>query len=133
MALLHHAIIHYAAILAGVSPKGQYVVLGDDVVICNSQIADKYKEVISELKVQISEQKTHVSEEICEFAKRWYFRGKEISAFPLHSLSKNLGRYYLIQNSMSDAEAKGYKLSDERGSMIKLIQLTGKRSQAPRI
>lgn len=70
MALQHHCLVHYAALLVGESPKGKYVLLGDDIVISCSSIAKSYKKVMSELDVKISEQKTHVSTDICEFAKR---------------------------------------------------------------
>jgi hypothetical protein len=70
MSLQHHSLVHYAAILVGVNPSGQYVLLGDDIVIANDQIAESYKAVLSELKVPISSMKTHKSKDICEFAKR---------------------------------------------------------------
>jgi len=135
MALQHHIIINHAALLAGKTAKGKYVLLGDDVVIADDQIAEKYKQLLSDLDVPISMIKTHISKEICEFAKRWYFRGSEITAFPLHSMKNNLKRYYLLQNTIEDSRKKGYILSEkfERGCMIKLIQLTGKKQQASRI
>jgi len=136
MALQHHSIVHYAGLLVGVNPKGKYVLLGDDIVIADEQLANSYQTVMeSELRVSISKMKTHKSKEMCEFAKRWYFRGTEITAFPLHSLRKNLSRYYLLQNSIEDSRKKGYRLSEqsEQGSLVKLIQLTGKKSQALRI
>jgi hypothetical protein len=48
---------------------------------------------------------------------------------------KNIKRYYLLQNTIEDSERKGYiiKESIEPECMIKLISLTGKREQAPRI
>lgn len=70
MALQHHCLVHYAALLVGENPKGKYVLLGDDIVISCSSIAESYKNVMAELDVKISEQKTHVSNDICEFAKR---------------------------------------------------------------
>lgn len=135
MALQHHCLVHYAALLVGENPKGKYVLLGDDIVISCSSIAESYKNVMAELDVKISEQKTHVSNDICEFAKRWYYRGSEITAFPLHSLHTNMKRYYLLQNSIADSRKKGYILDDTNGKecMIELIKLTGKKSQAPRI
>jgi hypothetical protein len=136
MSLQHHAIVHYCALQAGVSPSGKYVVLGDDIVICDDLIAKQYQTVIKELGVQISPQKTHISKDICEFAKRWMFRGSEISAFPLHSIKNNLKRYYLLQNSIQDARGKGYLFCNEtheRVCIIKLMQLTAKKAQAPRL
>lgn len=119
----------------GVIPRGLYVVLGDDVVIANDQLAQSYTSVLKDLDVPISLMKTHKSKDICEFAKRWYYRGSEITAFPLHSLQNNLKRYYLLQNSIEDAQRKGYILSEEseRTCLIELIKLTGKKEQAPRI
>jgi len=135
MSLQHHSIVHYAAILVGVNPRGKYVLLGDDIVIADDQIAKSYQAVMSELKVPISLMKTHKSDDICEFAKRWYYKGSEITAFPLHSLKENLSRYYTLQNSIEDSRRKGYVLSEESEpeSMINLIKLTGKKSQALRI
>jgi len=134
MTLQHHAIVHYAALLCGENPRGNYVLLGDDIVIANDKIAKMYQEVIKELGVQISPQKTHISKDICEFAKRWFYLGSEITAFPLHSIQNNLKRYYLLENSLHDARAKGYNLSEEseRGCVIKLISLSGRKQQAVR-
>jgi hypothetical protein len=135
MSLQHHFLVVYAAFLAGVNPRGKYVLLGDDIVIADDQIAEKYQSVLRELDVPISMMKTHKSKDICEFAKRWYFQGHEITAFPLHSIKNNLKRYYLLQNSIEDGRKKGYILSEsvERECLIKLIQLTGKKEQALRI
>lgn len=135
MSLQHHCLVHYAAILVGVNPTGKYVLLGDDIVIADCKIAESYQAVMSELDVPISKMKTHKSKDICEFAKRWYFQGNEITAFPLHSIQNNLKRYYLLQNTMDDARKKGYILNEtvERERMIELIKLTGKKGQAPRI
>jgi hypothetical protein len=135
MALQHHCIITYAALLVGVNPSGKYVVLGDDVVIADTLIANSYIAVLKELDVPVSWMKSHVSKDICEFAKRWYYLGSEITAFPLHSIMSNWKRYYLLQNTLADARRKGYVLGEgnERGSVIKLIELFGKKGQAPRI
>lgn len=135
MAIQHHFIVAHAALLAGKSPSGKYVLLGDDIVIADEDIARHYQQLLTELDVPISQAKTHVSKHICEFAKRWYYKNQEVTAFPLHSIKNNLKRYYLLQNTMSDAEKKGYLLKDERVSecMIKLIQIGGKKQQASRL
>ena len=135
MALQHHSIVHYAAILEGINPKGKYVILGDDIVIADDQLARSYTAVLKDLDVPISKMKTHRSKDICEFAKRWYYQGSEITAYPLHSLKNNLKRYYLLQNSINDAKDKGYALSEEseKEAIIGLMRNIGKKAQAPRI
>jgi hypothetical protein len=135
MALQHHFIVTHAALMVNKSAKGKYVILGDDIVISDEDIAGAYVQLLQELDVPISQTKTHVSNHMCEFAKRWYFRHQEVTGFPLHSIKNNLKRYYLLQNTIEDGRKKGYVLSDERESecMIKLIQLSGKKQQAPRL
>jgi hypothetical protein len=70
MALQHHSIVHYCAILENISPHGKYVILGDDIVIADDRLAERYTKVLHELDVPISEVKTHKSKDLCEFAKR---------------------------------------------------------------
>jgi hypothetical protein len=47
-----------------------YVVLGDDVVIADSAVAESYKRLLSSLDMPYSSAKTHVSKDSFEFAKR---------------------------------------------------------------
>jgi len=70
MALTHHFIVWLAAARAHKGPRGCYALLGDDIVICDSDIAFEYKQIMSELNVEISPTKTHNSKELFEFAKR---------------------------------------------------------------
>jgi len=86
MALTHHCIVRYAAKLVGINPSGQYVLLGDDIVIAHDTLAKSYKEVMACLDVPISEQKTHVSKHMYEFAKRWIYKEQEITPFPVGAL-----------------------------------------------
>lgn len=48
----------------------QYIILGDDIVIKNNNVALKYISVMSRLGVDISVAKTHVGKTTYEFAKR---------------------------------------------------------------
>lgn len=86
MALTHHALVRYAALRAGTSSKGRYVILGDDIVIADSAIAKEYVTVMAELDVTISEAKTHTSQNLYEFAKRWVYKNQEITAFPVTAI-----------------------------------------------
>lgn len=71
MALTHHLIVKIAGLRAGISDFKSYAILGDDVVIANTAVADQYKILLSELDMPISLAKTHTSDEMYEFAKRW--------------------------------------------------------------
>jgi hypothetical protein len=84
--LSHHLLVQYAAFLSGVYPFKDYILLGDDIVITNDAVAEKYVELITELGVKISPHKTHVSETTYEFAKRWFHNGVEVTGFPLNSV-----------------------------------------------
>jgi hypothetical protein len=68
--LTHHLVVHYCAHLCGVNNFNQYIILGDDIVIKNNKIAEKYIEIINKLGVKISLSKTHISINTYEFAKR---------------------------------------------------------------
>jgi len=68
--LTHHFIIYYCARLEGFKSFNQYIILGDDVVIKNNKVAERYIDVMTGLGVDISVMKTHVSLHTYEFAKR---------------------------------------------------------------
>jgi hypothetical protein len=63
-----------------------YVLLGDDIVIRHVKLAEAYIKIMSTLGVEVSELKTHRSPHFLEFAKRLFYKGQEISPFPLSAL-----------------------------------------------
>lgn len=72
LALTHHVIVRYAAIIAG-RGKPQftnYAVLGDDCVINDDVVAPKYLVVMNELGLSISMGKSVISKRFTEFAKK---------------------------------------------------------------
>jgi hypothetical protein len=65
-ALCHHYLIYYCCKVLGKSWKGlPYALLGDDIVICDDEVAAMYLEVISSLGLEYSKAKTHKS--LCFF------------------------------------------------------------------
>lgn len=84
-AITHHLVVRTAARLAGYNPYqfDKYCLLGDDIVIADTAVAEIYKELMSSLGVTLSPTKTHVSDDTWEFAKRWYQAGDEISGIQL--------------------------------------------------
>jgi len=81
MALTHHVIVRIAARRCGISKFTNYALLGDDIVIANSEVAESYKNLLEILDMPISLEKTHVSKDTYEFAKRWIYKGKEVTGF----------------------------------------------------
>nr|DBA06981.1 TPA_asm: RNA-dependent RNA polymerase [Unuamitovirus cefi 1] len=77
----------------------QYIILGDDIVLKDNDIAMKYIGIMSKLGVEISKPKTHISKDTYEFAKRWIHKGVEISGLPMKGILMNihhLRRVYTI-------------------------------------
>lgn len=83
-ALTHHLTVRVAAKRSG-NPVtfSDYILLGDDIVIANENVALEYKKLIQELGVTISDAKSHVSNDTFEFAKRWHQAGTEITGIQL--------------------------------------------------
>nr|WLK77421.1 RNA-dependent RNA polymerase [Suillus luteus mitovirus 4] len=87
--ITHHLVVHYAAYLCGYNDFKDYILLGDDIVIKNNKVANKYITLMTRLGVDISQSKTHVSKDTYEFAKRWIRNGQEITGIPLKGLLNN--------------------------------------------
>lgn len=86
-ALCHHIVVQYAASLAGyTSWYSNYALLGDDLVIGDKDVGHHYKIVMLSLGVIISSNKTHEGNLLCEFAKRFWLKGVEITPFPIVGL-----------------------------------------------
>jgi hypothetical protein len=73
LALTHHVIVQVAASRVGWSVVFPfYCVLGDDVVIADTKVAEAYRSLMTALGVPINMSKSLVSEKgVLEFAKRW--------------------------------------------------------------
>lgn len=56
--------------MCGKDNFNNYILLGDDIVIRDNKVANKYITIMTRLGVDISVAKTHVSKDTYEFAKR---------------------------------------------------------------
>nr|ALD89116.1 RNA-dependent RNA polymerase [Rhizoctonia solani mitovirus 11] len=82
LALTHHMIVNLASILSGKDNDDiNYAVLGDDVVINNDTVAEKYVELMSDLGLEISYGKSVISKRFTEFAKK--LRGPGVDLSPI--------------------------------------------------
>jgi len=74
--------------------------LGDDIVIRDSEVARKYISIMTKLGVSISPHKTHISKDTYEFAKRWIrYTGVgwvELSPLPIKGIARNLKNPFII-------------------------------------
>jgi len=69
--LAHHYLLYYICFKNNMNWKtSKYVLLGDDIIIGDDELARLYKETLVLIGVDFSEQKTHTSPFLCEFAKR---------------------------------------------------------------
>jgi len=89
LAITHHFIVQWAYHLAyPLRPKSWfegYELLGDDIVIFDENVAQKYLEIMQQLGVEINLSKSVVSNPgtVVEFAKRTSVKGKDVSAISL--------------------------------------------------
>lgn len=89
LALIHHAIVQWAALRAGVVTIGKgwyegYGILGDDVMICRSCVAKEYLAIMKRMDVGIGDHKSLISRNgsAFEFAKRTFLNGVDVSMVP---------------------------------------------------
>lgn len=109
-ALCHHLIVQMAAKMVGESlPFRDYSLLGDDIVICNAAVAEKYLNIMtSQLDVEISKTKSLVSQDTFEFAKRIFYQGEEMTAFPLAAVHECYKDVTSLWSVMAVARERGY-------------------------
>lgn len=108
-ALTHHYIFFYIShILNKDFSSLKYVLLGDDILIGDKEVGELYLEIMKSLGVDVSLAKTHISPFLCEFAKRWIYKGHEISPFPVSALKNSGKRYYLLTNLLKEVATRGW-------------------------
>jgi hypothetical protein len=102
--LTHHAITEYAAWRIGLPAKNLYYMLGDDITILDTQVANEYLKIMKEIDVDISIPKSFISKRndenrIAEFAKRIVVNGIDMSPVPaklLDQTRKNIFMFPLL-------------------------------------
>jgi len=107
--------VQYSADKAGYDlPYGGYALLGDDIVIGNKEVAEIYKQVITDLGVEFSIPKSHEGNTLVDFAKRLWLRDKqdpmkwvEISPFSVNGFKSAEGNPYLLFIELQMASMRG--------------------------
>jgi len=114
LALVHHALIQFAAFRAGWRVWFPlYAVLGDDVVIGDHLVADHYTRLMAEIGVDIGFHKSVISDNLsCEFAKKYFYKGEEVTPLPLVGISSGwLGATFVPEVIKISERLTGRKLS----------------------
>lgn len=111
LALTHHWIVQYCASKVGNDVNKAwyegYEILGDDLVIFDPQVADKYLELMSSLGCEINMNKSIVSKSrpVFEFAKRTCWGLNTVSGISFNQLSANKLVGSRIANVLSFAKS----------------------------
>jgi hypothetical protein len=79
LAVTHHIIVRAAALSLKIFNYDRYLVLGDDIVIADQNVAEAYLRIMDLLGVSINLSKSIISSEILEFAKCWRNSSYDIS------------------------------------------------------
>lgn len=98
-ALAHHVVLLACCKKENVSPSSSYVILGDDIVISNDRVKERYLASLRELGCPISASKTISSDRVAEFAGKVItaqcvytpFKWREISDRSFLDSARNLG------------------------------------------
>jgi len=90
--------------------KAKYCLLGDDILIGDHNLYARYREKLKLYRVEVSEAKTHESEILCEFAKRWIYKGQEISPYPLPALREAGKKFMNLVPLVVEEEKRGHLL-----------------------
>jgi len=108
LAWTHHALVQFAAWRVGHrSWFTWYAVLGDDIVICDRAVASEYVHLMTEFGVKIGFHKSIISSNSSlEFAKRFYYKGEEVSPLSLAGISVGWLGPGFIPEVLAACEAK---------------------------
>jgi hypothetical protein len=86
-AIAHHLFVYIACRKANRNfNRCPYMLLGDDIVIADDEVAKEYKELLTEWDIPFSEEKSHSSTRFYEFAKQLILDNENVSPFPTAAL-----------------------------------------------
>lgn len=87
----------------GKDPSGSYSVLGDDALIIGDEALRSYLEVLESAGIPINKDKSFISSVLVEFAKRFFYKGVEITPFPIGATLSSNGDPAILSVAMDNA------------------------------
>jgi hypothetical protein len=88
LAVTHHMMVRIAAHRAGILDFNLYLVLGDDLVIANESVAEKYLQLAKEWDIGINLSKSVLSRNgSFEFAKRFFYKGNDVTGLSFKEMA----------------------------------------------
>lgn len=133
--LVHHLLVQLAAKMASKNlPFNGYWMLGDDLVIRDTEVASHYLELLATIGVEVSMEKSLVSKDTFEFAKRLFHKGVEVSGLSLNALEEARGRWIDLWAYLITLRERGWELPEARYGLVKelLVLMGSARSYATR-
>jgi hypothetical protein len=107
--LAHHFVMFMCCEDLGIKWRtAKYAILGDDVLIGDTSLYLKYRSYLDNLDIPVSEPKTHESKLLLEFAKRWVYKGEEITPFPIPAM-REAKNYAFLTSLLSQESERGYQ------------------------
>lgn len=130
MAFTHHVIVQLSAMRIGKDSFSNYALLGDDIVIADSAVAESYRLLLSQLDMGISSVKTHVSYDSWEFAKRWFISKSEVTPFSIGGLKTSVSKYFTLSEFLSNQASHGWSLLEQQvpGLVTSLLRIALSKS-----
>nr|AZJ25096.1 RNA-dependent RNA polymerase [Rhizophagus diaphanum mitovirus 3] len=112
LALTHHVIVRQAARSVSETPYETYALLGDDITLTGSLIAQAYLKIMSLLDVTINLSKSIVhygdAKPAAEFCKRIFIEGHELTAIPVKLIAKTIMNGRLLPQLQNELFRRGF-------------------------
>lgn len=98
LAITNHILVRLAGAKLGINKFSDYFVIGDDLVIFNSDVATEYIRLTKVLGIDTKDDDSihPKSAHTLEIAKRLFRRGVEVSPLPFRLMKTNFGLFSLI-------------------------------------
>jgi len=98
MALTNHVMVRLAAVKVGLEKFSDYMILGDDIVIFNKNVAKTYQRLLKFIGVETNkfDSVEGSSDHSFEMAKRLFRKGQEIGPLPYRQMHSAFGLFALV-------------------------------------
>lgn len=119
-AYTHHIFVQWCGHCEGITPFTDYRIIGDDVVIANEAVANRYRSTLESMEVPISKAKSIVSIHppySGEVAKRLIWNGVDISPIP-PELIKQVEKHVTMLPALIDEINSRYGLDNQALSAL---------------